>query len=424
MHRLKSVSGYQFGTFRILLGLYLVWHFLGVLPYAAELFSGQGVFPEASVNPTFPLFPNPLYLWDTPRSVAVTVGLLIIAAALFTGGVLRRPAALLLWFGWTALFHRNNLIANPALPYVGLVLLLTSLLPPGEKLRIGGLGASGARAGRTRKPIRWLFPASVYDAAWWLLMAGYTYSGLVKLGSPSWLDGTAMMHVLDNPLARPGWIRDAVGALPDGLLQLATWGALALEILALPLAFSRKTRPWIWLATLGLQLGILLVVDFADLTLGMVMIHLFTFDADWLPARNSTCGRHLVLYDGVCGLCDRTVQFLLEEDREGVLSFAPLQGETAASLRNSVALPGELSTMVFVEDLGSGRERTSERSTGVLRMLDAVGGFWRLFSWLLVVPRPLRDVVYRLVSHYRYAWFGKFDVCKLPDPGTRHRFLA
>ncbi len=418
MRELKKVSAYQFGAFRILLGLYLVWHFAGVLPYAAELFSNEGVFHEAATNPTFPFFPNPLYLWDSPRAVGLFVWVLLVAAVFLTVGVFRRPAAVVLWFGWTALFHRNNLIANPTLPYVGLVLALTMLLPPTERLR---------PRSRARPPGSWFFPTAVWATGWWLLMAGYTYSGLVKLGSPSWIDGSALAHVLDNPLARSGWIRDAALALPEGALRLATWGALTLEILALPLALVRRARPWIWLATLALQLGILLVVNFADLTLGMVMIHLFTFDSEWLPARHSSRGRHLVLFDGVCGLCDRTIQFLLEEDREGVLCFAPLQGSTAAGLQKAIALPDDLSTMVLVEDFDGDRERArgraSGRSTGVLRALAAVGGFWRVVSWLRLVPRPLRDAIYRVVARYRYAWFGKFDACKLPDPEARSRFL-
>lgn len=415
MHRVKPISAYQFAAFRIVLGLYLLWHFAALFPYGTELFSERGVFADPSINPTFPLFPNPLYVWDSPAEVLIFLGVSAAASVLFTVGSLRRPAALVLWFSWTALFHRNNLISNPALPYVGLVLLLTLLIPPTEKLRLGR---------RAPEAAPWRFPASVYGTAWWLLMAGYTYSGLVKLGSPSWLDGTALLHLLENPLARPGWLRDVIGSLPDGLLRLATWGALGLEIVALPMALWKKTRPWIWLTTLALQLGILVVVNFADLTLGMVMVHLFTFDPEWLPARPSKAGRHLVLYDGVCGLCDRTVQFLLEEDRDAVLTFAPLQGTTAAKLGESLDLPDDLSTMVFVEDFdGERARRAAGRSTGVLRMLDTLGGFWRAVSCLRIVPRPARDVVYRTVSRYRYAWFGKFDACKLPAPETRERFL-
>jgi len=132
---------------------------------------------------------------------------------------------------------------------------------------------------------------------------------------------------------------------------------------------------------------------------------------------------HLVLYDGVCGLCDRAVAFLLDHDRDGVLTFAPLQGQTVAELRRRTTLPPELETMLFVEDFGTPNERVSFRSTGVLRMLGRIGGFWRVVSWLRIVPRPIRDLVYRTIARHRYRWFGRFDQCKLPPAEMASRFL-
>jgi predicted DCC family thiol-disulfide oxidoreductase YuxK len=79
--------------------------------------------------------------------------------------------------------------------------------------------------------------------------------------------------------------------------------------------------------------------------------------------------------------------------------------------------------MVFVRDEGSAGERAFVRSTGALAALDAVGGVWRLVSWLRIVPAPLRDAVYRVVAANRYRWFGRFDACRLPPPAARDRFL-
>jgi hypothetical protein len=261
--------------------LYLAVHFAQLLPYGAELFSREGVLPDASLNLTHGLFPNPLYVWDSPAAVRGFLLTLLGAALLLAAGVTRRMAALVLWFGWAALFHRNNLIANPSIPYVGMLLLLTLLVPRGE----------GWALRRRTADEGWRFPASVYWAAWLLLTAGYTYSGLVKLGSPSWLDGTALAHVLRNPLARPNAIREALLALPAPAIAVLTWGALAAEIAALPLSLWRAGRAIVWATLVALQLGILSVVSFADLTAGMLLAHLFVLDREWWPLRRRRRGR-------------------------------------------------------------------------------------------------------------------------------------
>jgi predicted DCC family thiol-disulfide oxidoreductase YuxK len=412
----KPISPWQFAVFRIVLGLYLTVHFAFLLPYGAELFSSRGVLPDPALNPTHGLFPDPLDVWGSPSFVRFFLIVLVALSVAFALGLARRTVALLLWFGWAALFNRNNLIANPSIPYVGLLLLATLLVPPGEPLAI--------RFGRLReRSAAWAFPASVYGVVWLLFAGGYTYSGCVKLGSPSWVDGSALRHVLANPLARPGPVRDLLLALPPPWLRLATWAALACELLPLPLSFSRRTRAWAWLATAGLQLGILAMVNFADLTFGMLMVHLFLFDPEWLPSRRVAGAQQLVLYDGVCGLCNRAVQFLLEEDRGGVLSFAPLQGETAAAVLAHREREPELRSLVFVRDRGTPRERMLVRSAGTLAILSTVGGFWRLAGVLRFVPRPLRDQAYDWIARHRYAWWGRSEACVLPAPEVRLRFL-
>ena len=143
---------------------------------------------------------------------------------------------------------------------------------------------------------------------------------------------------------------------------------------------------------------------------------------------------NLVLYDGVCGLCNRMVRFLLRIDRRKVLSFAPLQGPTAARLAERHGFPlagvgaGEagasaLRSMVYVRNFGLKRERAYLRSDAVLRSLGDVGGLWWLVSLLRVVPRFLRDPVYDWVARNRYRWFGKHESCPLPPPEQRARFL-
>jgi predicted DCC family thiol-disulfide oxidoreductase YuxK len=266
-------------------------------------------------------------------------------------------------------------------------------------------------------------PAVIFWGAWWLLVGGYTYSGAWKIFSPSWLDGSALHHLLTNPLARPGVFRDLLLAFPAPVLKLLTWGALAGELLALPLSLTRRGRAIAWLWMLAMHVGILFVVDFADLTFGMVMIHLFTFDPDWLSARSPR--PVLVLFDEMCGLCERTVQFLLAEDVAGAMRFTPLQGETARpSLQRHGLDQFPLRSLVVVETRSDGNELVFVKSSAVARALDGLGGFWRVVSWMLrALPRPLRDVAYDFIANRRLQWFSAPSVCRLPTRGEAQRLM-
>lgn len=141
-----------------------------------------------------------------------------------------------------------------------------------------------------------------------------------------------------------------------------------------------------------------------------------------LPAAAPTAP--VLLYDGLCGFCDRTVQIVLAHDRRGIVRFAPLQGEFAAGvLARHPGLQG-IDSLVLVERDDAQKERVSVRSEALLRIAEYVGGQWRLLRALRLVPRFLRDAGYDLFARFRYRVFGRFDTCPLPPPEVRARFLA
>jgi predicted DCC family thiol-disulfide oxidoreductase YuxK len=132
----------------------------------------------------------------------------------------------------------------------------------------------------------------------------------------------------------------------------------------------------------------------------------------------------IVLYDGVCGLCDRLNRFLLARDRAGRFRFAALQGAVAGEiLARHGRDPRDLDTLYVV--LGHGRpdERLLRKSDAALWILGQLGGAWRAVGALRVVPRGVRDLGYDLVARTRYRLFGRYDTCPLPDPRHRARFL-
>ena len=134
---------------------------------------------------------------------------------------------------------------------------------------------------------------------------------------------------------------------------------------------------------------------------------------------------NVVFFDGVCGLCNRFVDFVLSRDRRAAIRFAPLQGETARRVVSGewrVASGRESSVKTIVWRDSSGREFV--RSAAAVRVLWRIGGIWWLIGWLLwLIPRPLRDVGYRIISANRYRWFGKKETCRLPSLTERSRFL-
>lgn len=136
-------------------------------------------------------------------------------------------------------------------------------------------------------------------------------------------------------------------------------------------------------------------------------------------------GGAILLYDGVCGLCNRLVRFLLARDRRGRLRFAPLQsGFSARALARHGRDATRLDTVYLVTRPGTPAERVLSRSRAVLGALEELGGGWRLSGILLrIVPGPLRDAVYGLVARVRYRVFGRSERCVLPRPEDRARFL-
>ncbi|HYW11582.1 MAG TPA: thiol-disulfide oxidoreductase DCC family protein [Longimicrobium sp.] len=128
----------------------------------------------------------------------------------------------------------------------------------------------------------------------------------------------------------------------------------------------------------------------------------------------------IVLYDGVCGLCDRSVQLILRNDRRGRFRFAALQSDAGRALLERFGLPPEaLDSVVLVE--GGHAWRKSRAALRIARRMDAP---WPLLWPLAIVPRPVADVFYDLLAKNRYRIFGKLDACMIPPPEVRARFLS
>ena len=128
----------------------------------------------------------------------------------------------------------------------------------------------------------------------------------------------------------------------------------------------------------------------------------------------------LVLFDGVCNLCQGSVQFILLRDPKGRFRFASLQSDEGRRRLAEHGLNAEsLNSVVLIED-----GKVFRRSTAALRIARHLSGAWPLAAVFWIVPRPLRDLVYDFVARNRYRWFGKTEACMVPRPEWRARFLG
>jgi predicted DCC family thiol-disulfide oxidoreductase YuxK len=144
--------------------------------------------------------------------------------------------------------------------------------------------------------------------------------------------------------------------------------------------------------------------------------------------RNAIEGRALLLYDGVCALCNGVVQFLMRHDRLDEFRYAPLQSGLGREVLARFDIHTVPDGVMLLTDALTPTEHLYQRSDAVaeaLQRLSAPSGMWRLAGRALrLVPRPLRDWGYGLVARFRYRLFGRYDTCPIPSPEQRSRLLG
>ena len=126
----------------------------------------------------------------------------------------------------------------------------------------------------------------------------------------------------------------------------------------------------------------------------------------------------VVIFDGICHLCNWSVNFIINRDQHGKVHFSPMQSKFAVDLMAQYDVDNHgLNTCVLVKD-----GEISIRSAAALELCKSLDGFWHWFSVLKIIPRPIRDALYKLIANNRYRWFGKSDYCMTPDESLHARF--
>ena len=135
-------------------------------------------------------------------------------------------------------------------------------------------------------------------------------------------------------------------------------------------------------------------------------------------------GGAVIVFDGVCALCNGWVRFLLRRDHAGRYRFAAMQSAAGRALLSAHGLdPDDPASFLLVERDAGASPRVSTDTDAIRRVLAGLGGGWTLAHALVLLPRCMRDAGYRWLARNRYRWFGRHAACAVPDPAHRHRFL-
>lgn len=128
----------------------------------------------------------------------------------------------------------------------------------------------------------------------------------------------------------------------------------------------------------------------------------------------------ILLFDGVCNLCNSSVQFIIRNDPERKFLFASLQSDKGQEILKELGLNTEVfNSLVLIEN---GKHYT--QSTGALKVARHLNGLWKYLYIFIIIPSPIRDLLYNFVAHNRYRFFGKKDQCMLPNPDLKSRFIG
>ncbi|MCX6129891.1 MAG: DCC1-like thiol-disulfide oxidoreductase family protein, partial [Proteobacteria bacterium] len=245
------------------------------------------------------------------------------------------------------------------------------------------------------------------------LCLSYLGSGLLKAQGEQWWNGELLWKSLNLPIYYQfdmTWL----GHWPI-LLVLGGWLTLALEIGYCVFIWPRSSRwPWIW-GILALHLGIVVFLGLHFFGFLMCLLTLSLFGISPEPERIFVRGKYfgnspplpagLILFDGICNLCNGWVRFVKARDPNKRFNFAPLYSkEAAAALEGSGFSPEDVSTIFLVAN-----NQVYQQSDAVLMICRNLTAPWPLLYGLIVIPRSLRNRLYRLVANNRYRWFGKTD---------------
>lgn len=135
---------------------------------------------------------------------------------------------------------------------------------------------------------------------------------------------------------------------------------------------------------------------------------------------NTATNKTILLFDGVCNFCNSTVNFVIKRDKKNQFVFAPLQSDTAKKLcENFTVNPADLDTMILID-----KGKIYTKSHAALRVNLYLGGLYPLLYGFIIIPPFIRNGIYNWIARNRYKWFGKREMCMIPDERIKNKFIS
>jgi predicted DCC family thiol-disulfide oxidoreductase YuxK len=369
----KPISRYQFIFARIFTGLFLFLLFMSLLFKPLHYGIWQGIFPVQSLD-------------EGMLSILAHLQVIPVSVVLIFSGVM----SLILIFGWqrrfiastiilgTGVLHHQQVFMVSPLSLLILVLLLIMMITPLGEVRSG----------------QWKLPSGIFVFSHSVMVFFYV--------------------LLLNPFTiAEQLLRGSTSLLGPYLTLLFSAGILTLAM--------RSRRYIFWFFALALLcFTMILTGDVRSLMLIIPIMILAIEPGWWIPLEENESDQKILFYDGLCGLCHGLVRFVVEIDKEERIQFSALQSDYALNSlgKKHPELISDLETVVYL------RHNTYFfRSRAALMLLSDLGGVWSMLGIARYLPASFSDALYNLVAQNRYKIFGKHDVCSLPTPEERSRFL-
>ncbi len=307
------------------------------------------------------------------------IGLLVLSLCIVCG-FFRQYVAWLLLFSWFFECYSEKLTSHMVFVLAWLLLVM-AITPSGEPLSIF----------RKKRDTAWALPPFLFRVAWALIATLYV------------IDVFSFFVLRDSQ--------------KFANVEPLVWLETIVSLLFVFCCFFKKTRALAWFLVMALYLAGFIINGFDITNLSLVVFLLFMFDSRWFLPERTWQTNPVVFFDGVCGLCNRAVDFLIQNDFAGTFRYAPLQGEHAQKY-----LPAEdieqLKTIILLHD-----GKTYTKSNAALMICKFLGGIWFFAQVFWLIPQRWRDFLYDLISKNRYKIFGKHETCRLPSAKERDLFL-